>query len=247
LLVLAFVAYIVIVVIVSGSLRFPLAENGFEKHIDKQNAAAWCLALLSTFGLPWSGIPLSSYLGAGSWTWFLFAVISLSILKCDGRGQCIFRRCFTVANVVVIVSAVYAFMYKNGVPGDIPGIEGMGAISSLDGLTGKKLMLVQTCFLVSAIASFLPVYSPSERAPSMLSFSYASFLAIAFLPPARMFFSVSPDIAIIIDVAAYFMFSWYIHVFIMGSLSKHAASFWCYSYAALNAALTAAGIYFLFS
>ena len=235
--ILAFIAYIVIVITASGTLRSP----------NKRDAAAWGFALLSTFALPWGGIPLTYYFSAGSWTWFPLAGISLCVLKSGGREHFRFRKFFAIANVMVIMIAVYAYMYANGIPGDIPGIEGVGTISSLEGIS-KKLTLVYLFFLISAIASFLPIYSHSEQAAAMLSFSYSSFLVIAFLPPARIFFpGIIPKTAIIIDAAAYFMWALLVHIFIMDTFSKQAASAWSYSYAAINTALTAAGICFLFT
>lgn len=237
-LILVFAAYIVIVVTASGTLRQPS---------DKQSIA-WGLALLSTFGLPWSGIPLSYYLGAGSWTWFLFACISLCVLRNDGKEIYQFRRCFAIMNIVAIMTAICIFMYENGIPGDIPSIEGVGALYSLGGLINKKLMLAYLCFLISAIASFLSIYSHSERASIMLSFSYSSFLAIAFLPPARMLFhGIMPRTAIIIDTGAYFLLALLIHIFIMGSFSESLTFVRrYYLYVVSNAALTIAGIFFLF-
>jgi hypothetical protein len=139
-------------------------------------------------------------------------------------------------------------MFDNCIPGNIPGIEGVGAINTLLGLIDVKLRTAQVCFFMSAMASFLPVYSRSERALVMLSFSYASFLAITFLPSASIFFSgIRPDTAILVDAAAYFIWALLIHFFIMCSFSKLAASVWSFSYAVLNAVLTAAGICFLFT
>ena len=177
----------------------------------------------------------------------MFAFISLVFLRSDGRPGCGFRRCFALLNLVVIMTAIYAFMYRNGVPGDIPGIEGVAAINTLEGLAGWHLTLAQVFFFVSATASFLPVYSPNESAAALLSFSYSSFLAIAFLPPARTFFiGLSPETAILTDAAAYFVCAFLIHAFVMGSLSRLAASRRNYSHIAVNAAITAAGIFFLF-
>ena len=240
----------IIVITASGTLRRHGLERrgGRGKYIDMRNACAWAAALLSTFGLPWSGVPFSHYAGARSWTWFLFAFVSLVILRGDGRLGCGFRRCFALLNPAAIMTAIYAFMYSNGVPGDIPGIEAVAAVNTLEGLMGGRLRLAWVFFLVSATASFLPVYSPNERAPALLSFSYSSFLAIAFLPPARMLFTgLSPEIAIQADAAASFVCAFLIHTFIMGSLSGLAASHWRYSHAAVNAALTAAGMFFLFA
>ncbi|MCL1941436.1 MAG: hypothetical protein FWG09_05790, partial [Synergistaceae bacterium] len=246
--ILALAAYIIIVMTASGTLRRPLTKEGGRKFAFMQGIA-WGAALLSTFGLPWGGIPLSHYVGAGSWTWFLFALISLCALSDDGRERFQFRRFFAVANVAAIMAAIFAFMHVNGIPGDIPGIEGVGAISSLEGLIGKELTLAHVYFTISAIASFLPVYSRSGRAHAMLSFSYSSFLAIVFLPPARMFFfgAITPGAAIVADAAGYFIWALIIHIFVMDSFSELAVSARRYAYVALNAALTAAGVYFLFA
>ena len=171
-------------------------------------------------------------------------------MRSDARPRCGFRRCFAILNLAAIMAAVYAFMYRNGVPGDIPGIEAAAAINSLEGLTGRHLTLARVFLFVSATASFLPVYSPTERTPALLSFSYSSFLAIVFLPPVRIFFyELRPDTAILADAAAYFACAFLIHAFIMGSLSRRAFSCWRYSYviALDNAGLTAAGIFFLFA
>jgi hypothetical protein len=82
----------------------------------------------------------------------------------------------------------------------------------------------------------------------MLSFSYSSFLALAFIPPVHIFFSgIRPDIAILADAAAYFISGWFMHTFIMSPLSNKAASRWSGALVTLCAALTAAGICFLFS
>ena len=146
------------------------------------------------------------------------------------------------------MAVIYVFMYRNGVPGDIPGIEAAAAINSIEGLMSWHMTLTRVCFSVSAIMSFLSVYSPIERTPALLSFSYSSFLAIVFLPPVRMFFGdMRPDTAILADAAAYFACALLIHLFIIGSMSAPAASCRRYSYVLVNAALTAAGICFLFA
>lgn len=245
---MSFAAYITIIITASGSLRLKTAKDDDGREFNVQSAAAWSFALLSTFGLPWGGIPLSCYLGVGSWSWCVFSAISLCIIKNDGREHCIFRRFVVVSNITVIMVAIYAFMIENGIPGDIPGIEGVGVINSLEGLPRGKLMLVQACFIISAIASFLPIHSNPDRASAMLSFSYASFLAIAFLPPAHIFIEwLRPDIAILCDAAAFFLCGWFMHNFIINPFSK-AALFWRSSYITISsAALTATGIYFLFN
>ena len=238
-----------IVITASGTLRRPgLKRWGRRgKNIDVRNTFAWGAALLSTFGLPWSGVPFSHYAGAGSWTWFFFAGVSLVFLRSDRRHRWQLRRCFALLNPAAIMIAIYAFMYRNGVPGGIPGIEAVAVVNSIEGLMNGYLRLVWVLFLISAAASFLPVYSPNERASALLSFSYSSFLAIAFLPPARIFFTgLRPDTAILADAAAYFVCAFLIHTFIMGPLSGLAASRRRYSYAAVNAALTAAGMFFMF-
>ena len=243
---LAFASYVIIIIIASGALCSLRVGNG--KYVDIKSAAAWVIALFSTFGLPWGGVPLSRYFGAGSWTWFLFSGISLCILKYDERERCIVRRFYAIANVAVIMAAISVFMLENGIPGDIPGIEGVGAIYTLEGLINAKLVLAMLCFFVSANASFLPVYSRLESAAALLSFSYASFVAIAFLPPVHMFMKgTRPDIAIIATTAVSFICSWLIHNFIYKLLSNHAAALWRRSYSIANSVLTLAGIYFLFS
>jgi hypothetical protein len=242
--ILAFVAYIVIIVTASGSLRrLPLEKFEWER-IDGRNVVAWLFALLSTFGLPWGGVPLTNYLGVGSWSWFAFAGVSMAALKNGVSWRC---KLFAVANVLAIMAALCVFILENGVPGDIPGIEVIGAINSLEGFVNKKLILAYACFFISATASFLP-HAHSGRASIMLSFSYASFLAIAFLPPIHMLFhGIRPDTAIIIDAAAYFIWALLIHILTVDLFSKPAASAWGRYYAILNAALTAAGICFLFT
>ena|GEM_PF-3103425 len=245
-IILAFAAYIIIIIIASGALRRRV--EGDEKYVDIRNAAAWCVALFSTFGLPWGGVPLSYYFGVGSWTWFVFAGVSLCILKKDGRGSCVVRRFYAIANVAVIMTAISAFMLENGIPGEVPGIEGVGAMYTLEGFSNANLVLAMGCFLVSAIASFASVYSRLESAAALLSFSYASFLAIAFLPPAHMFIKgIRPDMAIIVSVAVSFICSWFIHAFVMNSFSYFTSIHWRRSYIIANSVLTAAGVYFMFS
>jgi hypothetical protein len=218
------------------------------KYLDRRVAAAWVCALVSTLGLPWGGIPVSYYAGAGSWVWFLFAGISIAVNRGDGRSCCRFRRSFALLNVGAIVAALFAFMYNTGVPGDIPGIEGIAAINSLEGLSGPGLACARILFFISGIASFAAVYSPGERAHVLMSFSYSSFMALAFLPPARAFFAgLSPRAAILADAAAYFAAAWLVHSLVMRFIALLAAPRWKYSYAAVNAAVTGAGIYFLFS
>jgi hypothetical protein len=102
--ILAFAAYMVIITIASGSLYHYIKEKSDEKYFDGQNAAAWGFAMLSTFALPWGGVPLSNYLGVGSWTWFMFAGISLCISKNDGRERNVARKFCAIANVAVITA-----------------------------------------------------------------------------------------------------------------------------------------------
>jgi hypothetical protein len=180
--------------------------------------------------------------------WFLFAAASLAIQRGDGRSCCKFRRSFALFNVGAIVAAIYAFMYNTGVPGDIPGIEGIAAINSLEGLSSSGLAYARILFFISGIASFAAIYSPGERAHVLMSFSYSSFLALAFLPPARLFFGgLSPRTAILADAAAYFVEAEFIHSLIMRFMALLVAPHWKYPYAAVNAAITGTGIYFLFS
>jgi hypothetical protein len=229
-------------------LRRPPSEGSGGKYIDRRSAFCWIAALLSAFGLPWSGIPVSYFFGAGSWTWFLFAGVSLGFLKDDGKEFCRFRRGFAAFNLVAIVAAMYVFMYATGVPGDIPGIEGLAAVNSLGGLSGDFLMSSRILFFISAIASFVPVHSPAERVSALLSFSYSSFLAIVFLPPARVFWpALLPGDAILFDAAAYALEALLIHAFIMGYLPALLDSRRKYQYAIANAILTAAGICFLYA
>jgi hypothetical protein len=152
------------VVTASGTLRRPFAGRMF--------TPAWVCAFLSTFALPWSGLPVSIYAGAGSWTFYLFAAGAAALREPDGLPACGERRAFAVLNVAAIVLAICIFMYKYGVPGDLPGIEGIAAINSLDGLSGPWLAASRIFFLLSCAASFLAVHSPDDRASALLSFSF---------------------------------------------------------------------------
>jgi hypothetical protein len=244
--IIALIAYATLVVTASGTLRRPPLTGVDGRYLDRRSAVAWALALSSTFALPWSGAPISLYAGAGSWIWFILAGLSLAAQRNDERAHCSLRRWFAVFNAGAVMAGIYAYMFATGVPGDIPGIEGIAAINSLGGLWGNSLTAAWIFFLVSLIASFTPVYSEDDRVSSLLSFSYSSLLAIAFLPPARVFLSgLKPGSAIMADAAAYFAAAMVIHAYVMGCLSPVASAYWGRRYAAANAALTAAGIYFL--
>jgi hypothetical protein len=245
---LTLAAYVALVVTASGTLRREPFFGPDGRYLDRRGALAWVFALLSSFGLPWSGVPVSYYAGAGSWTWFFFAALAIGTQRPDGRASCLYRRLFAAFNLSAVMAAICAFMYATGVPGSIPSVEGTAAINSLEGLGGNFMSASRILFLISCIASFIPAYSPDDRVSALLSFSYSSFLAIAFLPPVRAFFTgIRPERAILTDAAGYFLWALVIHSFVMWNLSYAAAAYWGRIYAAVNAALTAAGIYFLFA
>jgi hypothetical protein len=245
---LTIAAYVTLVVTASGTLRREPFLGSGGRYLDRRSALAWVCALLSAFGLPWSGVPVLYYAGVGSWAWFFFAALATGIQRPDGRESCLYRRLFAAFNLSAVMAAIYAFMYATGAPGAIPSSEGISAINSLEGLGGDFMSAARALFLVSCIASFIPAYSPGDRVSALMSFSYSSFLAIAFLPPTRAFFpGMRPERAILTDAAGYFLWALVMHSFVMWHLSYAASAYWGRIYAAVNVALTAAGIYFLFA
>ncbi|MDR3280523.1 MAG: hypothetical protein LBT23_08420 [Synergistaceae bacterium] len=217
------------------------------KRWDALSFAAWMCALISAFALPWSGAPLSAYLGVGSWLWFPSAAASLSLLKPgDGSGRAE-RRLTAILNTAAIMAALYLFMLTVGVPGDIPGIEGPGSITSLEGIVNWRVICALTLFFVSSVLSFAPARG-TGRASSLLSFSYASFLSLIFVPPAHIFAQgTAPARAIVLDVAAYFCVAEIIHILVLGTTCQLISNVPKRHIAAVCAAMTATGAYFLSS
>jgi hypothetical protein len=198
--------------------------------------------------LPWSGAPVSVYFGIGSWLWFPDAAVSLFLLLPDKCGHFRKRRFFAALNTAAVVGSVFAFMSRTGVPGDIPGIEGMAALCAIEGLMDICMAAARILFFVSCIISFASAYNPSDRASVLLSFSYSAFISMAFLPPLRVFFaSANPGRTIITDAAAYVVFAFVIHRFIMKPFAEYFTPGWKYRTSAINAVITLSGMIFLFS
>jgi hypothetical protein len=197
--------------------------------------------------LPWSGAPVSIYAGIGSWLWFPSAAASLCLVSPDEHGHFRARIFWAVLNTVVIAVSVFIFMSRAGVPGDIPGIEGMAALCAIEGLVGNCLAAARILFFVSCVISFSSAFNSSDRAALLLSFSYSAFVSMAFLPPIHVFSrSLEPRGAILADAVAYVAFAFVIHHFVMKPFSGYCAPRLKYRATAINAAITLAGIIFLF-
>jgi hypothetical protein len=199
--------------------------------------------------LPWSGVPFSRGLGVGSWLWFPAAAISVSLQENDGKKFCAARRAAAAVNICAIISALCVFMANEGVPGDIPGIEGISAMTALSGIINPKMICAFAAFFVSAVMSFACALNsaPLSIAPRLLSFSCSSFLVLALVPPAHVFLKgFTPKFALLADMAFYFLEAETLHFVVLRKLHTPLVSRWGYSFAAANAALTIAGIYFLF-
>jgi hypothetical protein len=197
--------------------------------------------------LPWSGAPVSIYAGVGSWLWFPAAAASLFLLTPDEYGYFRERKFFAAFNTSVAVMSIFAFISCAGVPGDIPGIEGMAALSAIEGLVGKCMAAARILFFVSCIISFASAYNPSDRASVLLSFSYSAFISMALFPPIRVFWtSANPGKTIMVDAAAYVASAFVIHHFIMKPFSEYFAPGWKFRWAGVNAAITLSGMIFLF-
>jgi hypothetical protein len=242
----AFAAYIAFFVTLSGTLNArPRVRDG--ALWNRRETCAWLCALASSSALPWSGAPVSVYAGIGSWLWFPSAAASLFLLPPDKYAHFRERRFFAALNAAVVTASVFAFMSRAGVPGDIPGIEGMAALCAIEGLVGKCLSAARILFFVSCVISFASAFDASDRASVLLSFSYSAFISMAFLPPMRVFLRpLPPDGAIFADAAAYMAFAFAIHHFIMKPFSEYLAPRRKRLMAAINAALTLAGMIFLF-
>jgi hypothetical protein len=196
--------------------------------------------------LPWSGAPVSICAGIGSWLWFPAAGTSLFLLPPDKRGYFRARRFFAASNTGVAAVSVFAFVSRAGVPGDIPGIESMAALCAIEGLAGNCLSAARILFFVSCVISFASAFNPSDGASVLLSFSYSAFISMAFLPPTHVFLrSLRPEGAIFADTAAYVASAFVIHHFVMKPFSEYLVPRWKYRAAAINAAITLAGMIFL--
>jgi hypothetical protein len=155
------------------------------------------------------------------------------------------RKIIAAVNTAAVTAALYAFMLKIGVPGDIPSIEGPASITSLEGIIDGRTSCALSLFFISLVISYAPVRSGDEREASLLSFSCSSFLALLFVPPAHMFAELEPRSAIILDFAAYFCIAEIIHLAVIGTLSQIMRGEPKYS-AIAAASLTVCGIYLLF-
>jgi hypothetical protein len=239
---IALAAYVAFFVTLSGTLR---VRNDTRRN--KRASAAWLCALVSATAIPWSGAPVSVYAGMGSWLWFPTAAASLFLSSPDERGHFRERRFFAALNTAVVVASVFAFISRAGVPGDIPGIEGMATMSAIEGLTGTSMAAARILFFVSCVISFASAFDTSDRAHVLLSFSYSAFISMAFLPPARVFWApATPRGIIMADAAAYTALASVIHHFIMKPFSEYFAPRWNYRSAAINATATLFGMMFLF-
>jgi hypothetical protein len=245
---LALIAYTALVLNAAGLFRAPRPKGaeGSVGRFDVRSAVAWAAALVSTFALPWGGIPISHSAGLGSWLWFLSCSISLALIRPDGSESGFSARCVAFFNVFAIMGAIYAFMLKAGVPGDILSIEGPAVITGLGGIANVRLICSYALLFASAVISYAPVHS-SPRTPALLSFSYSSFLAMIFIPPAHLFFeSVRPQTAIVLDAACYFLEAGLICLCVLEGVSSRKAK-WKYFHAACVACLTSLGVYLLFA
>jgi hypothetical protein len=243
---IAFAAYVAFFVTLSGALnrRPPVREGAL---LGRREAFAWLCALASAAALPWSGAPVSVYIGIGSWLWFPSAAASLFLSSPDKRVYFRERRLFAALNTGVVVVSVFAFMSRAGAPGDIPGIEGMAALCAIEGLAGNCLSAARILFFVSCAISFASALDASDGASVLLSFSYSAFISMAFLPPIHVFLrSLRPRGALFADAAVYLASAFVIHHFVMKPFSEYLAPRWKYRAAAINAAITLAGMIFLF-
>ncbi|MDR1137050.1 MAG: hypothetical protein LBK91_01890 [Synergistaceae bacterium] len=193
---------------------------------------------------------MSRYFGAGSWLWFPAAAMSLLLQSDDGMKFRVARRVTAACNIGAIVAAICVFMLNMGIPGDIPSIEGISAITALDSIRDAKIICAFALFFVSAVMSFACAFNPAcpSRASRLLSFSCSSFLALALVPPAHVFLrDFTPRSALFMDMAFYFLEAETLHFIVFKELYQPIVSKWRYSFVTVNAAFTLAGIYFLFS
>jgi hypothetical protein len=243
---IAFAAYVAFFVTLSGTLNpRPRVREG--ALWGRREAFAWLCALASVTALPWSGAPVSVYIGIGSWLWFPAAAASLFLSSPDKHGHFRERRFLAALNTGVVTASIFAFMSRAGVPGDIPGIEGMSALCAIEGLVGNCLSAARILFFVSCVISFASALDASDGASVLLSFSYSAFISMAFLPPTHVFLrSLAPGRAILADAAAYVAAAFVIHHFVMKPFSEYLSPRWKYRAAAINATITLAGMIFLF-
>lgn len=179
----------------------PLFQDG-GRSVRASGAAAFLGLLVSTYALPWSGIPPIS-----SAAWFPFSLIALLLLPvreereapCFGWGG----KALAIALTGVFLWAMRSFMLRIGTPGELYSLEGMSAVFRLDSL-GQWLLVAQAVLFVGFVASFALTGLREGAAASLFFFSCAGFLTTVFLSPliarATIAMGVEPPRSIAVQI-----------------------------------------------
>ncbi|MDR1915296.1 MAG: hypothetical protein LBQ58_01825 [Synergistaceae bacterium] len=244
----ALVSYLALMLAVSAPLSGLSKRECVPRRFSFRASASFSAALVSTLALPWSGAAPLSYLGfferAGSPSclWFPFAALAFFFHEDSGMPRGIWRLLVIFLNMAAVVSALEVFVSNEGIPGGIPGIEGMSAILVVSDRSDIRLVTAMVMFFVSLAMSYSQAYFPDDRgrlifqnqrgrtkltemkpgwSRSMLDFSYCSFLAIVFFPTARiLLFVVKPPLLLAADFAAKFVIAVSISYFMIRPLGR---------------------------
>ena len=178
-----------------------LSRNGW-RAVRASEATAFLCALVSTYALPWSGIP-----SVPSAAWFPLALIALLFLPLrDGQKNVSFgwgSKAFAIASVGAFLLVVRGFMLRIGTPGELFSLEGMSAVFRLDSL-GIRLLIVEVALFVGLAVSFALTGLREGAAASLFFFSCAGFLTNVFLSPllarATVAMGIEPPRSVVVQI-----------------------------------------------
>ncbi|MDR1472853.1 MAG: hypothetical protein LBS75_10070 [Synergistaceae bacterium] len=261
---LAAISYLALVLAASAPLAStPKGDAPHGRVSALRDAAAFAAGLFSTFALPWGGAPPISAAGnfgadgTLSWLWFPSASLALVFLEGCGVKLCAPRRCFALANASAAAAALEIFVLREGVPGGVPGIEGLSAVLVLESLTGARVVAAMAMFFATLAISYsraflddgpaVPAQGKTRAwARSVLDFSYCAFLSIVFVPSQRVLLTwMEPGPAAALDFVVKFAAALSIKRWIIRPLAKRPTAE-TPSWLTASACLTASAIFLLF-
>lgn len=205
-------------------------------------------ALVSTFFLPWTGVPFAVYAGLApdcSYLWYpsMLICVLLPWRTRDNHGP----KAAWVAVLSITAASLGFFAFDIGAPGQILSIETIATLFRLEGLQGARFSVAKSLFFLALFVSFCELPGIEER--GIASFSYAAYLSLLFLPFCDAKFpSLSPGMTIPLVFAAHILSAlvmqkifFRLAIRFMSKLRVHATRYMT------PAAFAAAGTYFLFT
>ena len=211
-------------------------------------ALTFTFALVSTYFLPWTGIPMAYCLGLPpetSYLWYPSIVLAV-LFACNDSGN-IAPKSVWLFCVALSVSSLAWFAYRNGVPGLVLSIETLSTLLKLEGIRNGRFCVAAILFALSLVLSFCEI--PGITSCRLASFSYAAGLCLIFLPVnTAAFFRLAPSVSIPLD----FLVSLALTLLIQNVIFRRVRDFLSGSRTHRTSLLTPAvfalaGVYFLFT